>query len=305
MAGRPHAPIVRLVRLRPPPARGRGQDAPAEPGDRPVGIVDEEPVFDRLRRHRHAVGIAEFDRALAGGQRHLKRAGVQAALATRKRSPSSVLPARPPRWRSAASRTGVAVCDRLRSLAMGVLVDLGDRGAGQDVVELVEEERLPGGLELVARIGEAVRASREGGEGLGFEQAVLAGAVERLDLAPGWSACRGGTPGRARPTQTRQPLGRQGGEELLDAGHAQARQRREILDARVVLEHPPAWAAAAVAPAEGEQALRVVALARGSCARCRGCRAGRCCRCSRGRARLRNMWAVTRLPSIPSQAKRS
>jgi hypothetical protein len=64
-------------------------------------------------------------------------------------------------------------------LAVGDLVDLADGGPRQDVVELVEEHRLPGGFELFGRVLAAV----EGGEreqGLGLEQAVLSFAVELL-----------------------------------------------------------------------------------------------------------------------------
>ncbi len=40
--------------------------------------------------------------------------------------------------------------------SVGVPVDLGDGGAGKDVVELVEQERFPGGLQRLLGIGEAV-----------------------------------------------------------------------------------------------------------------------------------------------------
>ena len=49
---------------------------------------------------------------------------------------------------------GVVAVRRPRSSGDGVLVDLVDRGAGEDVVELVEKEGLPGGLDLVVWIGE-------------------------------------------------------------------------------------------------------------------------------------------------------
>ncbi len=48
---------------------------------------------------------------------------------------------------------------------------------------------------------------------------------------------------------------------LVHPGHAQARQGWEVLEAGEALEHLLARAAAAVAPAEGEEALLVAALA--------------------------------------------
>ncbi len=59
----------------------------------------------------------------------------------------------------------------------------------------------------------------------------------------------------------RQPVARETGEELLDVGHPEPRKRREIVDSRVVLQHPSRRSAAAVAPAEGKEALGVVMLA--------------------------------------------
>src|SRR5215203_6909927 len=51
------------------------------------------------------------------------------------------------------------------------------------------------------------------------------------------------------------------GEEGVHVGHPQARHRGEISKPGEVLEHLLARAPSAVAPAEGEQALLVVALA--------------------------------------------
>ncbi len=64
---------------------------------------------------------------------------------------------------------------------MGVLVDLGDGGAGEDVVELVEQQDLPQSFEFLGRVLCAVEG-RDGGEGLGLEKTVLGLAVELLDL---------------------------------------------------------------------------------------------------------------------------
>ncbi|MBA2468200.1 MAG: hypothetical protein H0V37_02205 [Chloroflexia bacterium] len=43
--------------------------------------------------------------------------------------------------------------DDLFQLRVRILVDLMDRRAGQDVVKLVEQERLPGGVERLVRVG--------------------------------------------------------------------------------------------------------------------------------------------------------
>ncbi len=167
-------------------------------------------------------------------------------------------------------------------LRHGVLIDLGDRGAGEDVVELVEQERLPGGFDLIVRVGEPGEL-RDGREGFGFEEPVLAGAVERF---------RAGL-GRQRAAvelqvelahPDRQTRFRQRGEILLDVRHAQARQRRELLDARVVLEHARRSARRRHHPSRRRAGSPGGGACRRSCARCRGCRAGRCCRCSRGPA---------------------
>ena len=144
-------------------------------------------------------------------------------------------------------------------LGDGVAVDLGDGGAGDDVVELVEQDRLPGRLQLVMRIGEAGEDG-DGREGLRLQEPVLGGAVELLHV---------GLRGQGAPVELqielahpdRQALFWQRREKLLDVRHAQPRQRRELLEPRVVFQHAGRRAASAVAPAEGEQALRVEPLA--------------------------------------------
>ena len=73
--------------------------------------------------------------------------------------------------------------------------------------------------------------------------------------------------------------------------HAQPRQRREILDPRVVLEHARRWTAGAVAPAEGEQALRVLTLAAEVAPGAEGIERGDVAVVAMSRRRLRNMLA--------------
>ena len=133
---------------------------------------------------------------------------------------------------------------------------------------------------------------------------MLGGAVERLGLGLGGQRAAVELQVELADPD-RQTRLRQRGEVLLDVRHAQARQGRELLDARVVLQHARRRPAAAVAPAEGEQALRVVALAAEVAPGAEGVERGDVAVVAVGRGRLRNMLAVTRLPSIPSQAKRS
>ena len=149
--------------------------------------------------------------------------------------------------------------DRVLELAVRILVDLGDRGAGKDVVELVEEQPFPGGLDLGGRVGGAVQPGDDR-KRLRLEEAVLGRAVERLHLGLGRQrAAVEFEVELAHPA--RQPRRGEGREELLDARHAEARQDRKILDPRVVLQLLLGRTAAAVAPAEGEQALGVAAFA--------------------------------------------
>ena len=170
-------------------------------------------------------------------------------------------------------------------------------------MELIEQQRLPGGFDLIVRIGEPGEL-RDGREGFRFEEPVLAGAVERFRAGLGGQ--RAAVELQVElPHPDRQTCFRQRGEVLLDVRHAQARQRRELLDARVVLEHARRRPAAAIAPAEGEQALRVEALAAEVAPRAEGVERSDVAVVAVAGDRFRNMLAVTRLPSIPSQVKRS
>src|SRR5829696_3690209 len=149
--------------------------------------------------------------------------------------------------------------DNVRELLVGYVVDLPYRGPWQYVVELVEEERLPGGFELFALVIATVERGQRG-EGFRLEQTVLGLPVELLD------PCLGG---EGTPVQLEvelagppwQPFSWELLEELIDVGHAEVWHRGVPFQAGVVLEHLLARAAAAVAPPEGEEALGVVALA--------------------------------------------
>src|SRR4028119_1249223 len=136
---------------------------------------------------------------------------------------------------------------------MGNLVDLADGGSRKDVVELVEEERLPGFLQFCG----GVLGPVEGGEreqGLGLEQAVLGLAVELLDLRLGGEGAAVELEIElARPPREagfREPL-----EKILNHRHAQPGHGGEALEAGVVLEHLLGGAAAPGAPAPGEYGL--------------------------------------------------
>src|SRR5919112_3398835 len=150
-------------------------------------------------------------------------------------------------------------CDRVLEFAMGVSVNLGDRASWQDVVELVEEHGLPESLYLLPRV-RCASSRRERREGFGFLQPVLGLAIELLDPGLG----REGAPVQLEielADPPRQRVIRERVEELVNAGHPQAGHRGEISKPGEVLEHLLARATAAVAPAEGEQTLVVVALA--------------------------------------------
>src|SRR5215217_5651452 len=142
---------------------------------------------------------------------------------------------------------------------MGVFVDLRDRATRQDIVELVEEHRLPEPLQLLSR----VRGTAPGGErreGFGFLQPVLGLAVELLDLRLG---CEG-APVQLQVEFSDPPGQRvlwERGEEGVHTGHPQAGHRGKVSKPGEVFEHFLARATAAVTPAKGEQALVVVALA--------------------------------------------
>jgi hypothetical protein len=117
-------------------------------------------------------------------------------------------------------------CDDLCELFVGVFVDLRDGRAGEDVVELVEEQDLPEASEFLGRVLGAVEG-RRGREGLGLEQPVLALAVELLDLALAGER----TPVKLQ-VEFAHPLrevSRKVPEVLVHAGHAQARQGGKVL----------------------------------------------------------------------------
>ena len=119
-------------------------------------------------------------------------------------------------------------------------------------MEVVEQERLPGPVELLAR----PRLIRHGGEQLGVVQRPL-----RAPARPLGARLR-----RVRPAVVLEveladhlrPCGLVGqhGEEVLGCADRRARNALQVLDARERLEHLRRRPAAAVAPPEDEQAAR-------------------------------------------------
>ena len=141
-----------------------------------VGIVDEQPS-STAGLAACAVRGGHVDSASCPASSAVSGRGARPALATINRGLDAESFPGPARCANAASRTVVAVRTTPSSSGIGVLVDLGDGGAGDDVMELIEQERLPGGFDLIVRIGEPGEL-RDGREGFRFEEPVLAGAVE-------------------------------------------------------------------------------------------------------------------------------
>ncbi len=221
--------------------------------------MDEEPLLHRLGWQRRAVGSGDRRFPVLPREQHRQRARSEGGIGDDQSLAGCGAVPRSPEVRQRRVTHGRCGAHDPLQLRNGVLVDLGDGGAGDDVVELIEQERLPGGLDLIVRIGEPGELG-DGREGFGFEEPVLAGTVE--GLRAGLGSQRAAVELQVElPHPDRQTRFRQRGEKLLDVRHAQAWQRRELPDARVVLEHARRWPAAAVTPAEGEQTFRVLALA--------------------------------------------
>ena len=92
----------------------------------------------------------------------------------------------------------LGLTDDLGVVTSGVLVHPVDARSGDDVVELVEEQRAPGRLELLGGVGAPGQARPTARRRAGPARRGGCPAWWR----PGWCRCRGGTRGRARPTQT-------------------------------------------------------------------------------------------------------
>ena len=147
-------------------------------------------------------------------------------------------------------------------IPLGVLVDEPDPRAGQDVVELLQQEELPEAVELRARI-----LAAQAGEELGVVQGLLAATVAALR-----ARLRG--VGAAVVLEVELPADDgpvsaarlERVEELLARPLRRARQALEVGHAAQCLEHLSRRASATVAVAEHEQAragvVVIVVLAR-------------------------------------------
>ena len=188
--------------------------------------MDEEPLLHRLCWQRRAVGGGDRHIPVLPREQRRERARRKGGIGDDQLlAGCRVVP-----WSPEVHQRGITHGRRrahdLLQLWNRVQVDLGDGGTGDDVVELIEQDRLPGGLDLVVWVGEPGELG-DGREGFRFEEPVLAGAVERLRASLG---------GQRSPVELqvelthpdRQTGCRQRGEVLLDVRHAQARQRREL-----------------------------------------------------------------------------
>src|SRR5581483_9616193 len=139
----------------------------------------------------------------------------------------------------------------LCEVALRVLVDEPDRRAGENVVELLEEEQLPEPIELGARVRAAARDREE----LGVVQPELRAAVALLH-----ERLRRVGPAVVLEVQLADDdraldvLRLERVEELVGARRAHARQALQVARATDALEHVARRSAAAVAVTEDEEA---------------------------------------------------
>jgi hypothetical protein len=146
-------------------------------GDVPTRVVQES--VSRLTRpaplHLHAVGalpgrgIEEEDGAPFRRLRRIRGALDPRVDASGERLESGVLE---------TARRG----ERIAEAIARVLVGGGQAGARQGVVELIEEDLLPGAAELFDRVGAAEREGSEGAPAFGRQEPVLGQAIQTLDL---------------------------------------------------------------------------------------------------------------------------
>ena len=137
----------------------------------------------------------------------------------------------------------------LGQVALGVLVDEPDGRAGEDVVELLQEEELPQAVELLAR----VVAARDGREELGVVQRDLGAPVAALRARLG--RVRAAVVLEVELAEDRRALARlrlERLEELRRRGHPRPRQALQIARAEHRLDHRARRPAAPVAVAVDE-----------------------------------------------------
>ena len=151
----------------------------------------------------------------------------------------------------------VAFGDDAAELRLRLLVDLADAGAGQDVVELVAQQHPP--LRLERGRQRLAEERRHAAEGLGGDQRPLGAAVQELGAALGGQGAAVelevhlADPDRQRGVLVHGGVGL--GEPVGDLDRAERGHDGEVGELPLAVEHLLGRAAAAVAVAEGEQAL--------------------------------------------------
>ena len=154
---------------------------------------------------------------------------------------------------SAASISAAAASDDARQLRLGVLVDLADAAARQDVVELVAQQHAPGRLERSRELAAGERDERA--QGLRGHEVALGAPVRALGAALGRE--RAAVQLEVEVARPGRHVGglRRAREERVDTSEALDGQRREAVERRDPLHHLLGRAAAAVAVADRQQAL--------------------------------------------------
>ena len=153
--------------------------------------------------------------------------------------------------------------EELAVFVVAVDIDLGDRGAGQDVVELVDQHQFP---ELGQRLGRD-RRRRSGSAPWRRGIRARAACARRCGCWPcSWpprSACRGDIAGRARRSRSGSVLPgasilapRRSRNGTMPSSLTCGRAGNAALEADAALDHGAGRAAAAIAIAIGHDALR-------------------------------------------------
>ncbi len=141
-------------------------------------------------------------------------------------------------------------------VARAIAVDLADRGAGEDIVELVGQDHAPQPAHFLGGVGPAAQRAAEGGQHLDVAQPQLAAAVVALRV------CLGGVGAAvafkvqfATPDQRILYVARSALEELRRCALIDAGQAVHIAHAPQAFEHFRCGSAAAIAVAEEQAAL--------------------------------------------------
>ena len=149
---------------------------------------------------------------------------------------------------------------QLPVLSLALLVDGADGGAGDDVVELVEQDQFPAFVERLLRV--------VGSPQVGQRSEELSVVVQKLALAVGPLVSRLGGVGAPVELQIQLPIPHrqprrillQAAEEILRPPLGDAWRAGEILQPSAILQHLRRGPAAPVAETEGQQHLVVVLL---------------------------------------------